>query len=302
MNTTAPWFAGFDARLHHVNGLRIHARTGGDPAQPPLLLIHGYPQSHAIWHRVAQQLAPHFHLVLPDLRGYGDSDKPHGDPDHANYSKRVMAQDLVALMRSLGHERFAVCGHDRGGRVAHRMALDHPDAVTKLCVLDIAPTLDMYNATDMRFASAYYHWFFLIQPAPHPERMIGADPLKYLRWKLAGWGSGGADFMEAQAFAEYERCFANADMIHGSCEDYRASAGIDLEHDRASRAAGDKVRCDLQVLWGDRGVVHALFDPLTLWGAQCSGVVSGHSTPSGHYIPEELPEQTATSLRAFFGG
>jgi haloacetate dehalogenase len=293
------WFEGFEARDHAVNGSVVRARTGGRPDGPALLLIHGFPQTHAIWHRVAQRLAPHFRLVLPDLRGYGDSAKPRGDADHANYSKRALAQDLAALMRSLGHERYAVCGHDRGGRVAHRLALDHPQAVTRLCVLDIAPTLDMYAATDMRFASVYYHWFFLIQPAPHPERLIGADPLHYLHWKLGGWGSGPRSFMEPRAIAEYERCFAQPETIHGACEDYRASAGIDLDHDRESREQGTKIGCDTLVLWGERGVVHALFDPLALWRAQCSAEVSGWSLPSGHYIPEELPDETAQALHAF---
>jgi haloacetate dehalogenase len=294
-----PWFDGFEARDHRVNGSVVHARSGGRVGAPALLLIHGFPQTHALWHRVAQRLAPHFQLVLPDLRGYGDSAKPRGESDHANYSKRTMAADLAALMHSLGHERYFVCGHDRGGRVAHRLAVDHPHAVAKLCLLDIAPTLDMYAATDMRFASAYYHWFFLIQPAPHPEHLIGADPLHYLHWKLGGWGSGNRSFMEPRALAEYERCFAQAETIHGACEDYRASAGIDLDHDRDSRARGLKIACDTLVLWGERGVVHALFDPLALWRAQCSAEVSGWSVPSGHYIPEELPEETARALRAF---
>jgi haloacetate dehalogenase len=294
-----PWFEGFEVGDHHVNDSVVHARTGGRAGAPALLLIHGFPQTHALWHRVAQRLAPHLQLVLPDLRGYGDSAKPRGASDHANYSKRTMAADLAALMHSLGHERYFVCGHDRGARVAHRLAVDHPQAVTKLCLLDIAPTLDMYAACDMRFASAYYHWFFLIQPAPHPERMIGADPLHYLHWKLGGWGSGKRSFIEPHALAEYERCFAQAETIHGACEDYRASAGIDLDHDRESRARGLKIACETLVLWGERGVVHALFDPLALWRAQCSAEVSGRSVPSGHYIAEELPEETAQALHAF---
>jgi haloacetate dehalogenase len=240
--------------------------------------------------------------VLPDLRGYGDSAKPPGAADHANYSKRTMAADLHALMHSLGHERYFVCGHDRGGRVAHRLALDQPGAVHKLCVIDIAPTLDMYAATDQRFATAYYHWFHLIQPSPLPERMIGADARFYLHTKLGGWGSKGTSFMEAAALAEYERCFCDPAAIHAMCEDYRASASIDLAHDRASRAAGDKIACDLLVLWGDRGVVQALFDPLPLWQAQCAGVVSGQAMPAGHYVAEEQPEATAAALAAFFGG
>jgi haloacetate dehalogenase len=254
-----------------------------------------------MWHRVAQRLAPHFRLVLPDLRGFGDSDKPPGEPDHANYSKRALAADLVALMRALGHERYFVAAHDRGARVAHRLALDHPQAVRRLCLIDIAPTLDMYAATDMAFARAYYHWFFLIQPAPLPERMIGGDPLFFLHASLGGWGSRGLGHLEPRALAEYERCFATPEAIHAVCEDYRASAGIDLEHDRASRAAGDRIACDLLVLWGERGVVHRLFDPLALWRAQCAGGVDGKPLPAGHFIAEELPDATAQALLAFFG-
>lgn len=297
---SSAWFDGFTAGFHEVGGVQLHARIGGCADAPALLMLHGFPQTHAMWHRVAQRLAPHFQIVLPDLRGYGDSDKPRGEPDHANYSKRAMAADLAALMRSLGHERYFVAGHDRGARVAHRLALDHAGAVRKLALLDIAPTLDMYEATDMRFASAYYHWFHLIQPHPLPERMIGGDPRFYQRTKLGGWGAGGTSYMEDEALAEYERCFCRAESIHAVCEDYRASAGIDLQHDRASRAAGERIACDTRVLWGERGVVHALFDPLALWQAQCDGVVSGHAMPAGHYIAEELPDETARELRDFF--
>ena len=295
-------FDGFEAGHHAVNGVRLFARCGGPRDAPPLLLLHGFPQSHAMWRRVAARLAGRFRLVLPDLRGYGDSDKPPGAPDHANSSKRTMAADLAALMRGLGHERYAVAGHDRGARVAHRLALDHRAQVTRLALIDIAPTLDMYAATDMRFASAYYHWFHLIQPAPLPERMIGADAPFYLRWKLGGWGgTRGTDFVEPWALAEYERTFCTPAGIHAACEDYRASAGIDLEHDRASRAAGEKIACPTLVLWGERGVVAKLFDPLALWRAQCSAEVSGRALPAGHFIPEELPQETAQALQAFFG-
>ncbi|ODV09728.1 MAG: alpha/beta hydrolase, partial [Rubrivivax sp. SCN 70-15] len=274
---------------------------GGRAGAPPLLLVHGFPQSHVMWHRIARALAPHYRIVLPDLRGYGRSDKPRGDADHVNYSKRTMAADLVALMRSLGFERFFVAGHDRGGRVAHRLALDHAGAVARLCLIDIAPTLDMYAATDFAFASAYYHWFHLIQPAPLPEKMIGGCARDYLHAKLGGWGSAGLDHLEPLALAEYERNFCTPAAIHGACEDYRASAGIDLEHDRASRAAGDKIGCELLVLWGERGVVHRLFDPLALWRAQCAATVSARALPAGHFIPEELPAETAAALQAFFG-
>jgi haloacetate dehalogenase len=294
------WFDSFTAAHHKVNGVEIFTRTGGLKGGPPLLLLHGFPQTHVLWNRVAQQLSQHFFLVMPDLRGYGDSAKPVGDGNHANYSKRVMAQDMAALMAQLGFAQYGVVGHDRGGRVAHRLALDHAASVSKLCVIDIAPTLDMYNATDMRFASAYYHWFHLIQPEPLPERMIGADAAFYLNWTLGGWGSSGTDYIEPEALREYHRCFCTPQAIHAACEDYRASAGIDLEHDRASRAAGQKVACDLLLLWGERGVVNRLFDPLALWRAQCSGAVSGQLMQAGHFIPEEQPEATALALRKFF--
>jgi haloacetate dehalogenase len=207
---------------------------------------------------------------------------------------------MVALMASLGHARFGLVGHDRGGRVAHRLALDHPQAVSRLCLIDIAPTLDMYDAADTRFASAYYHWFHLIQPAPLPERMIGADAVFYLHAKLGGLGSKGMGYIEPEALADYERCFTPA-TIHAMCEDYRASAGIDLQHDRASRTAGERIACDTLVMWGERGVVHRLFDPVALWQAQCSATVSAKLCEgAGHFIPEEQPEATAETLKAFF--
>jgi haloacetate dehalogenase len=299
MNTLS-WFHGFEAVDFDLSGTRIHARIGGRADAPPLLLVHGFPQTHVLWQRVARLLAPHFRLVLPDLRGYGDSAKPAGSADHANYSKRCMALDLLRLMQALGHARFAVCGHDRGARVAHRLALDHAKAVSRLALIDIAPTLDMYEATDMRFASAYYHWFFLIQPAPGPEQMIQAAPLNYLRWKLGGWGAGTLAHIEPEAMAEYERCFSDPAAIHGACEDYRASAGIDLEHDRLSRERGEKIACDTLLLWGQRGVIQALFDPLALWRAQCAAGLEGQVLPAGHFIPEEMPQATAQSLRVFF--
>jgi haloacetate dehalogenase len=296
------WFAGFEDRRFDLPraGIALRARVGGTPDAPPLLLVHGFPQTGAMWHRVAVKLAPHFRLVIPDLRGYGESGKPPGEADHANYSKRRMAGDLHELMQLLGHARYAVAAHDRGARVAHRLALDQPRAVTRLALMDIAPTLDMYGATDQRFATLYYHWFFLIQPAPFPERMIGADPVAYLHSKLGRWGAAGTSVYEREALAEYERCFARPEAIHGACEDYRASAAIDLEHDRASRAAGERIACDVRVLWGARGVVQALFDPLALWRAQCAGRVGGEALPCGHYLAEEQPEETARQLLAFF--
>jgi len=301
MGTDSAWFDGFERRDLELGGMRIHARTGGRRDAPPLLLVHGFPQTHVMWHRVAQGLAAHFRLVLPDLRGYGDSTLPADAPDHAPHSKRALAQDLAALMRALGHERYFVCGHDRGGRVAHRLALDHPQAVARLALIDIAPTLDMYAATDMAFARAYYHWFLLIQPHPLPEMLIAGCARDYLHATLGGWGAAGVAHIEARALAEYERCFCRPQAIHAACEDYRASAGIDLEHDRASRAAGDRIACDLLVLWGERGVVHRLFDPLALWRAQCHAAVVGEAMPAGHFIPEELPGPTVERLLRFFG-
>jgi haloacetate dehalogenase len=299
--TNPAWFEGFDTRQVATTGAEVCLRTGGDPDAPPLLLLHGFPQTHVMWQRVAQRLKHDFFLVLPDLRGYGDSSHAPGLTDHSNYSKRAMAQDLVEVMDFLGIADFNLCGHDRGGRVAHRLALDHPTRISKLCVIDIAPTLDMYARTDFDFARAYYHWFHLIQPAPLPELMIGGNARAYLHAKLGGWGSGGLLHIEPEALAEYERCFCRAESIHTACEDYRASAGIDLEHDRESRARGEKIACDTLVLWGAHGVVQRLFDPLALWQAQCAGAVTGWAMLAGHFIPEQLPEETAAALRSFMG-
>ncbi len=294
------WFDGFEEIRFGTGDAQIFARHGGNRSKPALLLLHGFPQTHAIWHRVAQKLKDDYYLVMPDLRGYGDSSKAPGEADHANYSKRAMAQDLVKLMEGLGHREFFLCGHDRGGRVAHRLAVDRPERVRKLCLLDIAPTLDMYEATDMLFARYYYHWFHLIQPSPLPEMMIGPNAKQYLHAKLGGWGVKGLAHIEPQALAEYERCFCRAESIHAACEDYRASAGIDLDHDRESRATGAKVQCGMLVLWGEQGVIDKLFKPLALWRAQGAARVDGWSVPSGHYIPEELPDETAVALRQFF--
>jgi haloacetate dehalogenase len=292
------WFDGYTAHDYAVNGITLHTRTGGNAAAAPLVLLHGFPQTHVLWHRVAQRLAPHFSLVLPDLRGYGDSAKPAG----GDYSKRAMAADIHALMRRLGHERYAVAAHDRGARVAHRLALDFPAALTQLALIDIAPTLDMYERTDMAFARAYYHWFHLVQPAPLPETMIGGDARFYLHAKLGGWGAGGVHYIEPEALAEYERCFCRPEAIHAACEDYRASAGIDLEHDRASRAAGERIVCDTLLMWGERGVVHRLFDPVALWQAQCTRPLRAQLiADAGHFIPEEQPQATADALLDFFG-
>jgi len=290
-------FTAFAAAKRRGNGVDINFRVGGDG--PPLLLLHGFPQTHAIWHKVAPLLATHFSLVMPDLRGYGDSDKPASSADHAPYSKRVMALDMVELMRSLGFKRFSVCGHDRGGRVAHRLALDHSQAVARLMVLDISPTLAMYEGTTMDFAALYYHWFFLIQPEPLPETLIAANPRFYLRNKLGGWGSAGTALFDPRALAEYERCFTPA-AVHAMCEDYRAAASIDLEHDRADGRADKRIECPLYVLWGERGVVNKLFSPIEDWQSRSRGTAAGLTTPTGHYIPEEAPELLGEQMQKFF--
>ena len=300
---TTDWFDGFEFQQLMTHDAHAAVRVGGRPDGPALVLLHGFPQTHVMWHRVARELAHHFKLVLPDLRGYGDSSHAPGASDHSTYSKRAMAQDVVDVVDALGIDTFFLCGHDRGGRVAHRLALDHPTRVHKLCVIDIAPTLDMYARTDVAFARDYYHWFHLIQPAPLPELMIGGNPQAYLHTKLGGWGSAQGTtrlpHIEPQALAEYERCFCRAEAIHSACEDYRASASIDLEHDRESRKRGERVASDMLVLWGQRGVVQKMFDPLALWQAQCAAPVIGQALPAGHFIPEELPEATAAALRSF---
>ena len=295
-----PWLEGFEARQFEVNGVASFVRFGGRRRKPALVLLHGFPQTHVMWMRVARELKNDFFIVMPDLRGYGDSDHAPGLHDHSNYSKRVMAQDVVAVVKALGVASYFVCGHDRGARVAHRLALDNPQRVKKLCLIDIAPTLDMYARTDLDFARAYYHWFHLIQPKPLPEAMIGGNARGYLHTKLRSWGSNGLTHIEPRALTEYEHCFCRPEAIHTACEDYRASAGIDLVHDRASRARGEKIACDTLVLWGERGLVQELFNPLALWQAQCAGKVTGTAMPAGHFIPEELPHATAMAIRQFF--
>lgn len=275
---------------------------GGPATAPPLLLLHGYPQSHAMWHAVVPRLARRFRVVCPDLRGYGDSAKPEGGPAHEAYAKRAMAHDMVEVMQALGYERFAVAGHDRGARVAHRMALDHPERVSRVCVMDIAPTLAMFEGTDQAFATGYYHWFFLIQPDGLPERMIGADPAWYLREKLRRWSAPGAVFAP-EAVADYVRCFQAPEAIRASCEDYRAAAGIDLAHDRADRDRGHRLACPLLVLWGARGFVARTYDVLAVWRRYSidAALVEGRAVDSGHFLPEEAPDAVTQELERFLG-
>ena len=290
-------FNGFTQKRLHANGVEIHALMAG--TGPPLLLLHGYPQSHLIWHRVAPELAPHFTVVAADLRGYGLSEKPAGLPHHSNYSKRTMAQDQVEVMRQLGFDSFYLCGHDRGGRVAHRLAVDHPRAVKKLMLLDISPTLSMYEQTNMEFARWYWWWFWLIQPAPFPENMVAGAPEMFLRKKI-GWGHGGLAPFTEETFAAYLSYVSDPATMHAMCEDYRAAASIDLEHDRADRAAGRRITCPVNVLWGEFGVVNSCFKPLADW-RQVADDVCGHTLPSGHYIPEQVPAELLQEMMAFFG-
>lgn len=282
-------------RVPVERSVAIHARCAGHG--PPVLLLHGHPQTLSTWHAVAPVLAERFTVVAADLRGYGDSDKPPSTSDHAPYSKRRMAADQLQLMRSLGHERFAVVGHDRGGRVAHRLALDHPDAVTRLAVLDIAPTLTMYDRTDRAFATRYFWWFFLIQPAPLPERMIGADPEFYLRHHLAGQSRTNGVPAEP-VIAEYLRCYRDPATISAICEDYRAAAGIDGEHDRADDARGHLVRAPLLALWGAKGTVGELYEVLATWRDKAAQVEGG-ALPCGHLLQEEAPDALLDRLLPF---
>ena len=276
-----------------VDGVTIRAAIGG--TGPALLLLHGHPQNHLTWHKVAGSLAEHFTVVASDLRGYGDSAKPAGGDDHGGYSKRAMARDQVGLMRQLGHTRFAVIGHDRGARVAHRMALDHPDAVSRMVVLDIAPTATMYARTDMEFARRYFWWFFLIQPFDLPERLIAADPDYFLDRHIEGQIKI-AGAVDPRVMAEYRRCYADPATRHAICEDYRASARIDLEHDAAD--AESRIQAPLLVLCGSLGTVGALYDVLETWREKALHV-EGHAIECGHSPQEEAPDALLAALEPF---
>jgi haloacetate dehalogenase len=295
-------FEGFDTQDLDLGAVRLRVRsaggTGATGTSLPLLLLHGHPQTHAMWHAVAPALAAHRRVVLVDLRGYGDSSRPPGDVDEAWGSKRAMAADMAALMRRLGHTHFDVLAHDRGARVAHRLALDHPALVRRLMLLDIAPTLAMYAGTGDDFARRYWHWFFLIQPAPLPERLIEADPAAYVRDVMSRRHAGLGVF-HPQALAEYLRCITLPGTAAGICADYRASAGIDLVHDRASLAAGQRLTQPLRVLWGAHGAVGACFDVLALW-REVAVQVSGQALDCGHYIAEEQPTLLLQEAQAFF--
>lgn len=291
-------FDGFALETRTANGQRIRLRRGG--AGPPLLLLHGNPQTHLMWHRVAPALAARFTVVAPDLRGYGFSSKPPPSADHAPYAKRAMAQDMVALMADLGFPRFDVVAHDRGARVAHRLALDHPAAVARLCVMDIIPTLEHFERADMDFAMGYYHWFWLAQPHPRPERMILRDVEDWFDIHTAREPKD-RSFFHPEARADYLAALREPGTVAAICEDYRAAATIDLAHDRESRAAGLRLGCPLLVLWGRKGRIEAWYDALAIWRAYAAGPVEGGAVESGHYLAEEAPEAVLARLDTFLG-
>jgi len=288
MAAPAHLFPGFTADRIETSGATIHTVSAG--SGPPVLLLHGFPQSHVEWHKIAPRLAEEFTVVATDLRGYGDSGKPADGENHSGHSKRATAQDQVEVMRHFGFDKFAVVGHDRGGRVGHRMALDHPARVTKLAVIDIVPTHKLLRNVTKEFATAYYHWFLLIQPAPLPENIIA---------KIHGLFLDRNHYMHPDAHAEYLRCFRDPATVHAACEDYRASASIDLDHDDAD--LDRKIACPLLALWGERAPMHRLYDVLTTWRERASNV-SGKPLPGGHFLPEELPAETLAELRAFLRG
>ena len=286
-------FEGFERRQITTSGATINLVKGGDG--PPLLLLHGYPQTHVMWHKVAPRLAQDFTVVATDLRGYGDSGKPQGDPEHTNYSKRAMAQDQVEVMEQLGFDSFMLIGHDRGGRVSHRLAKDHPRRVRKLGVLDIIPTHKMFQIVNKAMATNTYHWFFLIQPYDFPERVIGAAAEYFIRYRFDGIKDADRAF-PPEAVEEYVRCFCDPATIHATCEDYRAGATIDLAHDEADLDA--KVSCPFLALWSATGYVGRTEDVLQVWREYATDV-RGHSLPCGHYLAEEMPGETYAALREF---
>lgn len=292
-------FDGFtDQRIEVSNSIKLRVRSGG--SGPPVLLLHGYPQTHVCWHKVAPRLIDAgFTVVISDLRGYGDSDKPVSCENHETYSKRAMALDQVELMAQLGFKRFGLVGHDRGARVAHRLAQDHPDVVERLAVLDIVPTATMYALTNQEFATGYYHWFFLIQPSPLPEKLIGSDPAFYLRSKLNAWSKGNSEAFTEAAVSEYVRCFNDPACIAATCEDYRAAVSIDLVHD--DEGAETKLEMPVLALWGDKGLVGKLYDVVEIWQEQAINV-AGKALTAGHFLPEEVPKETANALIAFLRG
>ena len=291
-------FPDFSLEDISTTGATIRTLRGG--SGPPLLLLHGYPQTHFIWHKIARRLAERFTVVLTDLRGYGDSSKPDGGSRHANYSFRAMAEDQLEVMRHLGYENFYVGSHDRGSRTAHRLCLDHPGVVRKVCFMDIVPTLRMYRDTSKVFATKYVWWFFLIQKAPLPEHMIGADPEFFLKENLEALNGTPGALTEA-AIGEYKRCFSIPGTIHAICEDFRASADIDLEMDEADAKAGHKIEAPVLALWAGKGEVGKLWNVLEVWRQHASASVEGRPLDSGHFLAEEQPEEVLKEFLRFFG-
>ena len=297
MSVTFPGFQHKQLTVPSEDGpIEIACLVGGNG--PALLLLHGFPQTKAIWHQVAPELAKSFTVVAADLRGYGASSKPHGKSDHSTYSKRSMAKDQHCLMNALGHQEFFVLGHDRGARVSHRLAMDFPQSVRKLMLLDISPTLTMYEKTSMAFAKGYWHWFFLIQTEPVPETMIGANPEYWLKNHMGR--HAGTGIFSADRWSEYLSGASNPQGMHAMCEDYRAAATIDLVHDHADRKEGKKLEMPVRVLWGEHGLVNQCFTPVADWQAVSTGEVTGKAVACGHYIPEELPELVIQEAKAFF--
>jgi len=296
-NRSMPFFESFTLETVAVAGGDIRLRHDGDG--PPLLLLHGNPQTHAMWHAVAPALAERFTVICPDLRGYGESFKPDATNDHAPYAKTEMVRDMVQLMEHFGHGEFFVGSHDRGARVAHRLALDFPDRVRKLAVLDIIPTIEHFERTDMAFAMGYYHWFWFAQRHPLPESIINAAPRAWFHAHTNREPKGDG-FFHPDALADYLKAVQNPEMIRGMCEDYRAAATIDLDHDRESRAAGEKIRCPLLALWGAKGKIGEWYEPLDVWRRYCGAEVSGGPVNSGHYLAEEAPGEVLERFFAFF--
>ena len=291
-------FEGFELQTRPLADGDIRLRVGG--SGPPLILLHGNPQTHLMWHAVAAELARTRTVVCPDLRGYGGSLKPPASADHAAYSKHAMAADVAEIATQLGFERFQLVGHDRGGRVGHRLALDYPERVERLAVLDIIPTLEHFERTDMSFAMGYYHWFWLAQPHPFPENLISAAPEEWFFSHTAREPKE-RDFFHPEALEDYLAAVRDPAMIRGMCEDYRAAAGIDLEHDRNSRAAGERIACPLLVLWGSEGKVGEWYDLMSIWRDYCDAKVSGGPVRSGHYLAEESPREVLSYLLDFLG-
>jgi haloacetate dehalogenase len=291
------FFPGFEHHTLDVTGARINLRRGGKG--PPLLLLHGYPETHIMWRGISERLSKDFTLILPDLRGYGDSSKPEGDDKHLMYSKREMAFDQVEVMAKLGYDSFDVAAHDRGARVAHRMALDHPGKVNRLALLDIIPTREFYLDVDKLAATAYYHWFFLIQKRDLPERLIGGDP-RYFFTKFFDSAAAGRpdEIFGEDALEEYIRCFSDVESIHATCEDYRAGASIDLKHDSAD--LNKKISCPTFILWGERGLVGLRYDVMKIWRDRAADVTGQSIEGVGHFLAEEAPSATADALSTFF--